>query len=125
MKNFAHTEIKHVPHKQNTRADVLSKLVSTRKKGGNKSSIQKSLSHPSIENPTALLDVNIIRDNTYWITLVFNHLTKEELPSDQKEASATKRRACSYNLVEQKLYRRGFSIPLLKCIEETKVPHML
>ena len=33
---FESVEVKHVPHEHNTRADILSKLVSTKKKGGNK-----------------------------------------------------------------------------------------
>ena len=51
LKNFDRTEIKHVPREQNTRADILSKLASTSKKGGNKSVIQETLARPSIENP--------------------------------------------------------------------------
>ena len=72
-----------------------------------------------------MLDVNVIGDDNCWMTLVFNYLTNGDLPTDPKEASKTKRRACSYVLVEGKLYRRGFSIPLLKCVEETKVPDIL
>ena len=74
---------------------------------------------------TSLLDVNAIGDNSCWMTPVFDYLTTGKLPPEQKEASVTKRRACSYVLVEGKLYRRGFSIPLLKCVEETKVPEIL
>ena len=59
------------------------------------------------------------------MTPVYNYLTKDELPSDPKEASIVRRRACSYVLVEDKLYQRGFSIPLLKCVEENTVPHIL
>src|SRR3954462_5612378 len=54
-----------------------------------------------------------------------NHLTNDLLPNDPKKASTTRRRACSYVLVEDRLYRRGFSIPLLKCIDEDTVLHIL
>ena len=64
LKKFNQTEIKHVLHKQNTRADILSKLASTRKKVGNKFVIQELLSHPSIERSTMLLNINAIRDDT-------------------------------------------------------------
>ena len=125
MKKFDREKIKHIPCKQNTQADILLKLASTKKKGGNKSVIQESLSRLSIEKPTASPEVNAIGDSSCWMTKIFNYLTKGELPADQKEASATKRRACSYVVVEQKLYRRGFSIPLLKCIEESKIFEIL
>jgi hypothetical protein len=125
LKKFNTWEVRHVPREQNTRADILSKLASTRKKGGHKSVIQEILPRPSIEKSTSLLDVNAIGDNSCWMTPVFDYLTTGKLPPEQKEASVTKRRACSYVLVEGKLYRRGFSIPLLKCVEETKVPEIL
>ncbi|KAI5445903.1 hypothetical protein KIW84_013942 [Lathyrus oleraceus] len=59
------------------------------------------------------------------MTPIYNYLTRDELPADPKEATTVKRRACSYVLLEGKLYRRGFSIPLLKCVEEEKVPDIL
>ena len=39
MKKFDRTEITHVPCEHNTRTNILSKLASTKKKGGNKSFI--------------------------------------------------------------------------------------
>ena len=117
MAKFTSVEVKHVPREHNVRADILSKLASTKKKGGNKSVIQEVLPRPSIEKPSPTLDVNVIGDSDCWMTPVYNYLAKDELPSDPKEASIVRRRVCSYVLVENKLYRRGFSIPLLKCLE--------
>ena len=125
MKKFDRAEIAHVLREQYTRADILSKLASTRKKGGNKSVIQESISRPSIEKTSTQLEVNSIGDSLCWMTPVFNSLTKGELPPDRTEATATKRRACSYVVLEHKLYRRGFSITLLKCIDESTVPEVL
>ncbi|KAI5406559.1 hypothetical protein KIW84_053046 [Lathyrus oleraceus] len=71
------------------------------------------------------LEVNAIGDAHCWMTPIYNYLTRDELPADPKEAAIVKRRACSYVLLEGKLYRRGFSIPLLKCVEEEKVPDIL
>ncbi|KAI5402961.1 hypothetical protein KIW84_050529 [Lathyrus oleraceus] len=71
------------------------------------------------------LEVNAIGDAHCWMTPIYNYLTRDELPADPKEATTVKRRACSYVLLEGKLYRRGFSIPLLKCVEEEKVPDIL
>ncbi|MCI54524.1 RNA-directed DNA polymerase (Reverse transcriptase), partial [Trifolium medium] len=44
LARFKKSEVKHVPREHNARADVLSKLASTRrKKGGNQSLIQETL----------------------------------------------------------------------------------
>ncbi|GAU18714.1 hypothetical protein TSUD_80020 [Trifolium subterraneum] len=104
LAKFKETEVKHVPREHNARADVLSKLASTRrKKAGNQSLIQETLTKPSIEKTA--------ESNT--------------LPVDAKEATKIRKRACSYVLLDDKLYRRGFSISLLKCVEEARVEFIL
>ncbi|MCI31158.1 gag-pol polyprotein, partial [Trifolium medium] len=61
LARFKESEVKHVPREHNARVDVLSKLASTsRKKGGNQSLIQETLSKPSIEkSPKVLLICDI------------------------------------------------------------------
>src|SRR3954465_3146706 len=112
MKKLVKAEVEHIPREHNSRADILSKLASTRKKGGNKSVIQEILPRPSIGENTRALQIFAIGDDQCWMTPVYNFLTKDELPADTKEASTIKRRACSYTILENKLYQRGFSIPL-------------
>ncbi|MCI24525.1 hypothetical protein A2U01_0045709, partial [Trifolium medium] len=59
------------------------------------------------------------------MTPVFHFLSFGEVPEDKKEAAKVKRRACAYVILDGKLYRRGFSIPLLKCVEEGQVEYIL
>ncbi|GAU30744.1 hypothetical protein TSUD_145410 [Trifolium subterraneum] len=122
---FDSAEIQHVPREHNKRADILSKLASTKRKNGNKSVIQEILSRPSIQKPTRVLDINVIGDANCWMTPVYNYLAHGTLPNDEKEAATVKRRACSYTLLDNKLYRRGFSIPLLKCADEATADYIL
>ncbi|XP_058774357.1 uncharacterized protein LOC131648633 [Vicia villosa] len=125
LARFKSAKVKHIPREHNSRADVLSKLASTRKKGGNKSVIQKILPKYSTKTSSSLSLVSAIRDASCWMTPVYNYLTSDLLPADPKEASTIRRRACSYVLIENCLYRRGFSIPLLKCIDEGTILHIL
>ncbi|XP_058761740.1 uncharacterized protein LOC131635150 [Vicia villosa] len=111
LTRFRSAKVKHIPREHNSRADVLSKLASTRKKGGNKFVIQEILPKTSTESPSALTLVNAIGDASCWMTPIYNYLTSDLLPADPKEASVIRRRSCSYVLVENHLYRRGFSIP--------------
>ncbi|MCH90989.1 hypothetical protein A2U01_0011913 [Trifolium medium] len=113
LARFKEFEVKHVPREHNARADVLSKLASTRrKKEGNQSLIQETLSKPSIERSHEVLLICDISNNG-WMTPVFRFLSFGEVPEDKKEAAKVKRRACAYVILDGKLYRRGFSIPLL------------
>lgn len=52
---FESFEILHIPREYNPRADVLSKLASTRSFGVNHSFIQNTLRGPSIETPKAMM----------------------------------------------------------------------
>ncbi|GAU10863.1 hypothetical protein TSUD_424970, partial [Trifolium subterraneum] len=88
---FDSAEIQHVPQEHNKRADILSKLASTKRKNGNKSVIQDILSQPSIQKPTRVLDINAIGDANCWMTPVYNYLAHGTLPNDEKEAATVKR----------------------------------
>ncbi|PNX98240.1 gag-pol polyprotein [Trifolium pratense] len=128
---FDYIEVKHVPRGDNMRADIFSKLASTKKKGGNKSVIQEILPRPSIEEHTSptlsvmAVDVNSIEDGTSWMTNYYTYLAHGHLPEDEKEAKTLQRKASSYCLMYDKLYKRGISIPLLKCIGEDDVDYVL
>ncbi|GAU42123.1 hypothetical protein TSUD_350970 [Trifolium subterraneum] len=125
LAKFKETEVKHVPREHNARADVLSKLASTRrKKVGNQSLIQETLTKPSIEKAAEVMHVYAIDDQS-WMAPVYNFLKSNILPADAKEATKIRKRVCSYVLLDDKLYRRGFSIPLLKCVEEARVEFIL
>ncbi|GAU10605.1 hypothetical protein TSUD_419660, partial [Trifolium subterraneum] len=125
LAKFKETEVKHVPREHNARADVLSKLASTRrKKAGNQSLIQETLTKPSIEKTAEVMHICAV-DEQSWMSPVYNFLKSNALPVDAKEAAKIRKRACSYVLLDDKLYRRGFSIPLLKCVEEARVEFIL
>ncbi|GAU42817.1 hypothetical protein TSUD_288450 [Trifolium subterraneum] len=67
-------------------------------------------------------------DEQSWMSPVYNFLKSNTLPADAKEATKIRKRACSYVLLvllDDKLYRRGFSIPLLKCVEEARIEFIL
>ncbi|GAU44962.1 hypothetical protein TSUD_28970 [Trifolium subterraneum] len=47
------------------------------------------------------------------------------LPNDEKEAATIEQRSCSYTILDDKLYRRGFPIPLLKCADEVTADYIV
>ncbi|MCI54465.1 hypothetical protein A2U01_0075715, partial [Trifolium medium] len=59
------------------------------------------------------------------MTPVYNYLAHGTLPTEHKDATIVRRRACAYVILDGKLYRRGFSIPLLKCVDEDTVDYIL
>ncbi|KAL8546585.1 hypothetical protein ACS0TY_006348 [Phlomoides rotata] len=47
---------------------------------------------------------------------IFNYLLKGALPQDSVEANRLRVRAARYTIIRDQLYKRGFSLPLLKCL---------
>ena len=50
------------------------------------------------------------------MTPIINYLKTETLPTNEKEAKRLKREAQYYTIINNTLYKRGISIPLLKCV---------
>lgn len=60
-----------------------------------------------------------------WIILIIKYIEEGVEPGDSKEATLTRRWASSYSIIEEKLFRRGFSRPLLKCLEGEEAEYVL
>jgi ribonuclease HI len=113
---FKHFELVYVPREQNARADLLSKLASTKKPGNNRTVIQETISKPSAERTEAL----IVIEGSDWRYPIIKYLREEILPEEKEEATRLKKTALHYAMKGDKLYKRGFSNPLLLCVGETE-----
>ncbi|XP_072084512.1 uncharacterized protein [Arachis hypogaea] len=124
LKNgFEHVTIQHVPRERNARADLLSKLASTKPGHGNKSLIQEVVESPSVSTTT---NAHLTFSNQgSWTYPILRYLLDGTLPSDPKEGKQIKREAANYTVVAGQLYKRGFSQPLLKCIEPGDTEYIL
>ncbi|XP_016166886.1 uncharacterized protein LOC107609420 [Arachis ipaensis] len=120
---FNHVTIRHVPRECNARADLLSKLASTKPGHGNKSLIQEVVKSPSIST-TANAYLTLSHRGS-WTYPILQYLLKGTLPEDPKEEKRTKREAANYTVVEGQLYKRRFSQPLLKCVEPGDTEYIL
>ncbi|XP_025640755.1 uncharacterized protein [Arachis hypogaea] len=120
---FEHITIQHVPRERNARADLLSKLASTKPENGNKSLIQEVIRSPSVSTTTNAHLTSSNRES--WTYPILQYLLDGTLPLDPKEGKQIKREAANYTIVAGQLYKRGFSQPLLKCIEPGDTEYIL
>ena len=51
------------------------------------------------------------------MTPIIQYLKDGQLPEDKKKARLLRLKAARYTLYDGQLYRRGFSTPLLKCVD--------
>ncbi|GKV12387.1 hypothetical protein SLEP1_g23537 [Rubroshorea leprosula] len=96
---FAIFQIDKIPRADNHRVNELSKLASSQ-------------------------DITL-RDQqlSSWTTPLINYLQSGELPEDQSAAKVIKRRAAHFTVLDNQLYKRAASMPLLRCLTPYEVEY--
>ncbi|XP_072075865.1 uncharacterized protein [Arachis hypogaea] len=119
-KNFDEVTIQHVPRERNARADLLSKLASTKPGTGNRSLIQGLATEPAI-----ILCATQACGSPSWMDPILRYIEKGETPPDEKEAQAVRSEAPKYVIIQGQLYKRGLHQPLLKCLRPDQTDYDL
>jgi len=121
--HFQKIDFIHVPRDQNVRADVLSRLASTKRPDCNQSIIQSTLTHPSITTTTAAaMNAEVMAS---WFLPIQDFIEHQTLPADTDQAKKIQKQAPWYTIANGRLYRRGFSTPLLKCLNQDEADYIL
>nr|KYP64516.1 Transposon Ty3-G Gag-Pol polyprotein [Cajanus cajan] len=120
--SFDYFQIEHIPRAQNLRADLLSKLANTKRPGQHKTIIQETISTPSYDSVTILAN-NPAQSS--WMTSIWQYLTDGTLPNDKVEASKIKAKSCHFTIEAGELFKRGFSVPLLKCLDPDQAEYVM
>ena len=112
VKKFKEVNFVQIPREENVEADILAKEASTIESTDEFDEVQYV---PSID----LLEVQQIEDRENWMTPIVSYLKDGKLPEGKDKAKKLRIRAARYVLMNEVLYKRGFSQPYLLCL----VPH--
>ncbi|XP_057718883.1 uncharacterized protein LOC130933315 [Arachis stenosperma] len=85
-RKFEEVTIHHVPRERNTRADLLSKLASTKPGEGNRSLIQGMMKEPAVT-------LHLSKLSPSWLDPITSFLENGKLPDDEKCAKKLRREA--------------------------------
>ena len=77
--------------------------------------------HPSIEEVPTFT----IQSTNSWMTPIVSFLQDGHLPQNAKEAKKIKKRAARFMILNDTLYKRGFFMPYLKCVDEEEAKYIL
>jgi ribonuclease HI len=80
---------------------------------------------PSVEDARSVMQIDDAYVIPEWARYVIEYLKNGQLPNDKKEARKIRMQLARYTLVGNILYRRGYSLPLLKCLSATEAMYML
>ena len=120
-REFDRVEFTQIPRRQNMMADEVSKLASSEEGGISMNLEMEVQKYPSFEEmPTfAILKVSS------WMTPIMAFIQDENPPQDTAEAKKVRKRAVRFTILNDTLYKRGFSMLYLKCIDEEEAKYIL
>ncbi|XP_074363199.1 uncharacterized protein LOC141703637 [Apium graveolens] len=120
---FNEVRLELIPRGQNEGADELAKLGSRREStllGTVPLDIQRQPSVPEHEVGSLSNELG-----PTWMTSILAYIREGSLPDEKNEARRIKYKAARYVIYDEILYRRGFSVPLLKCIHGEECNYIL
>ena len=118
---FDKVEFVQVPRSQNTVAGEISKLALLEEGGINKDLAMEVQKHPNIEEVPTFT----IQSGSSWMTPILSFLQDGHLPQDADEARKIRKGAAKFMILNDVLYRRGFSMSYLKCVDDDKAKYIL
>ncbi|XP_024036827.1 uncharacterized protein LOC112096866 [Citrus clementina] len=119
---FQEVEIKQISRKKNYRADMLARMVAIADPKLPKSVLLEVRTSPSIGEEAEVMRVSTEKS---WMDPILSYIREDILPEDRKQVRKLKCRAARYTLLDGILYRRGFTLPLLRCLDDEEADYVL
>lgn len=119
---FNSFDIQQVPREDNTKADALSRLASSKIAGLRKTVFVEILSKRSIEEAEEILELH---GELSWVDPILSYLEEGKLPVDKKEARKVIARSSRHTIVGGQLYKRLFTLPYLRCLRMYEAEYAL
>ena len=82
----------------------------------------ESLEQPSVDRPEEVLQ---LATELSWMDPIVQYLTDRTSPEDPTEAKRLRWSASQYVMMDGRLYKRSFSLPLLRCLGPTNADYAL
>uniref|UniRef100_A0A2N9F5L1 RNase H type-1 domain-containing protein n=1 Tax=Fagus sylvatica TaxID=28930 RepID=A0A2N9F5L1_FAGSY len=117
IRQFREVRLYRVPREQNTEADQLAKSASSSTADDKIKTVQQS----SLQTT----EVNPIHAEISWMTPIISYLQGGTLPDNRHEARRLKVRASRFLMLQGTLYKRGFSLPYLRCLAPDEANYVM
>ncbi|XP_062075042.1 uncharacterized protein LOC133779056 [Humulus lupulus] len=122
LEQLVEYSIEQIPRERNTHVDALAKLASPKDGDTLELVPVEYLPRSSIVNP----DVHMASfPKESWASPIIDYLKDGVVPTDKREARRLVYKAARYTLVDGILYKRGYSVPLLRCVDEEEAVKVL
>ncbi|GKV18274.1 hypothetical protein SLEP1_g28679 [Rubroshorea leprosula] len=112
-----------IPRPENEQVDSLSKFASDSSLSS-RSVFVEVLDEPSFMKPQ-MMEISTNPDTPSWTNSITSFLRDEIVPEDRQEGMKLRKKASRYTLVDGVLYKRSFSLPLLRCLNPYEAEYAL
>ena len=102
-------------------ANEVTKLASSEEGAVSMGLVIEVQKRPSIKE----ISIFTIQNTGSWMTSIISFLQDRHLPQDIEVAKKVRRRAARFTILNDTLYKRGFSMPYLKCVDEEEAKYIL
>ncbi|GKV51507.1 hypothetical protein SLEP1_g58152 [Rubroshorea leprosula] len=124
--NFISFRIDKIPRADNKRANELSKLASSQDINPHRMTVVEILDESSYTDlGDKCLVLSTDPSSLSWTTPLIKYLRNGELPEDPSNARLVRRRAAHFTLINDQLYKRVASMPLLRCLTPYKAEYAM
>ena len=118
MKKFKEIDFVQISREENMEADALAKEASANEAINELDEVQYI---PSIDFP----EVQQVQNEGNWMTPIISYLKDGRLSEAKDKARKLRIRSTRYVLLDEVLYKRGFSQPYCRCLAPDKANYML
>ena len=119
---FQEVEVKQISRNENYRADMLAKMAAIANPKLPKSVPLEVRTSPSIGEEAEVMRISTEES---LMDPILAYIRDGVLPEDKRQARKLKCRAARYTLLDEVLYRRGFTLPLLRCVDDEEADYVL
>ncbi|GKV34076.1 hypothetical protein SLEP1_g42498 [Rubroshorea leprosula] len=112
-----------IPRSENEQADSLSKFASDSSLSY-RSIFVEVLDEPSFMKPR-MMEISTDPNTLSWIDPIVSFLRNWSVPADKQEEIRLRKKASRYTLIDRVLYKRSFSLSLLRCLNPYEVEYAL
>nr|XP_023895560.1 uncharacterized protein LOC112007449 [Quercus suber] len=121
IQEFEKVEFVRISRSQNMVIDEVSKIASSEETEPRADLMMEIQRNPSIEEVSTLTVEGI----NNWMMPIISFLQDGHLPQNADEARKIKKRSARFTILNDALYKRGFSMPYLRCVDEGEAEYVL
>ncbi|XP_075633772.1 uncharacterized protein LOC142606278 [Castanea sativa] len=119
--HFDSLDFVQIPRTKNVEANFLARLASSNNYNATFKQCVEIKGKPSTEGGQVLK----IKEQEEWMTPIIHYLKEGWLPEDKMEARKIHTRATHFVIINDVLYRRGYSLPYLRCTSSEEAYYVL